>query len=86
MTDTSELQKLCKDNNIIFIEDSAQSLGSSLNGQNAGTIGDASVFSFNSNKVIVRVNGGGVVMTDDEELAKRVKMIPDTVKIKTLVH
>ena len=75
MTDTSELQKLCKDNNIIFIEDSAQSLGSSLNGQNAGTIGDASVFSFNSNKVIAGVNGGGVVMTDDEELAKRVKMI-----------
>jgi len=75
MTDTSELQKLCKDNNIIFIEDSAQSLGSSLNGQNAGTIGDASVFSFNSNKVIAGVNGGGVVMTDDEDLAKRVKMI-----------
>jgi len=75
MTDTSELQKLCKQHNIIFIEDSAQSLGSSLNGQTAGTIGDTSVFSFNSNKVIAGVNGGGVVMTDDDELAKRVKMI-----------
>ncbi len=75
MTDTSELQKLCKKHNIIFIEDSAQSLGSSLNGQTAGTIGDTSVFSFNSNKVIAGINGGGVVMTDDENIANRVKMI-----------
>ena len=40
----------------------------------AGTIGDTSVFSFNSNKVYCqRVNGGGVVMTDDEELAQAYK-------------
>ena len=75
MSDTSELEKFCKEKKIIFIEDSAQSLGSSLNGQKAGTIGDTSVFSFNSNKVIAGVNGGGVVMTDDEKLAKRIKMI-----------
>ena len=75
MSDTTELQNYCKENGIVFIEDSAQSLGSSLNGVLAGTIGDASVFSFNSNKVIAGINGGGVVMTDDEELAKRVKMI-----------
>lgn len=75
MSDTTELQNYCKENGIVFIEDSAQSLGSSLNGVRAGTIGDASVFSFNSNKVIAGINGGGVVITDDEELAKRVKMI-----------
>ena len=75
MSDTTELQNYCKENNILFIEDSAQSLGSSLNSVRAGTIGDVSVFSFNSNKVIAGVNGGGVVMTDDEEFANRVKMI-----------
>ena len=75
MSDTAELQNYCKEKNIVFIEDSAQSLGSSLNGVRAGTIGDVSVFSFNSNKVIAGVNGGGVVMTDDEEFAKHIKMI-----------
>jgi dTDP-4-amino-4,6-dideoxygalactose transaminase len=75
MSDTTELQQFCKDRNILFIEDAAQSLGSSLHGVRAGTIGDCSVYSFNSNKVIAGINGGGVVLTDDEEIARRVKVI-----------
>lgn len=75
MSDTTELQLFCRENNILFIEDSAQSLGSSINGVQAGTIGDCSVYSFNSNKVIAGINGGGVVLTDNEDIAKRVKMI-----------
>jgi len=75
MSDTSEIQKFCRERNILFIEDAAQSLGSSLHGIKAGTIGDCSVYSFNSNKVIAGINGGGVVLTDDEDIAKRVKMI-----------
>lgn len=75
MSDTTELQQFCKDRNILFIEDAAQSLGSSLHGVRAGTIGDCSVYSFNSNKVIAGIKGGGVVLTDDEEIARRVKVI-----------
>lgn len=73
--DTTVLQEFCKQHNILFIEDAAQALGSSLNGVRAGTIGDCSVFSFNSNKVIAGINGGGVVLTDDDAIAKRLKMI-----------
>jgi dTDP-4-amino-4,6-dideoxygalactose transaminase len=75
MTDTTEIAQFCKDKDILFIEDAAQSLGSSLHGIKAGTIGDCSVYSFNSNKVIAGINGGGVVLTDDEDIARRVKMI-----------
>jgi dTDP-4-amino-4,6-dideoxygalactose transaminase len=75
MSDTTELQQFCKDKNILFIEDAAQSLGSSLHGVQAGTIGDCSVYSFNSNKVIAGINGGGVVLTDNEDIAHCVKMI-----------
>ena len=75
MSDTTELQKFCKEKGILFIEDAAQSLGSSLQGVNAGSIGDCSIYSFNSNKVISGVNGGGVFLTDYEFIAKRVKMI-----------
>jgi len=75
MTDTTEIEEFCKEKNILFIEDAAQSLGSSLNGVRAGTIGVTSVYSFNSNKVISGINGGGVVLTDDENIANRVKKI-----------
>tara|TARA_B110000977_G_C11046133_1_gene480604 strand:+ start:358 stop:1437 length:1080 start_codon:yes stop_codon:yes gene_type:complete len=83
MDDTSALQAFCKERNILFIEDAAQALGSSLNGVRAGTIGDCSVFSFNSNKVISGINGGGVVLTDDADIAKRLKMIRRHGKDKT---
>lgn len=83
MTDTSALQAFCKERNILFIEDAAQALGSSLDGVRAGTIGDCSIFSFNSNKVIAGINGGGVVLTDDDAIAKLVKMIRRHGKDKT---
>ena len=75
MTDTAEIQKFCKEKNIVFIEDAAQSIGASLNGVKAGTIGDCSVYSFNSNKVIAGINGGGMFLTDNEEQAKLYKKI-----------
>ena len=75
MVDTTEIQEFCKEKNIIFIEDASQSLGSSLNGIKAGTIGDCSVYSFNSNKVVAGINGGGVLLTDNEKQAKLVQKI-----------
>lgn len=75
MTDTQDIQNFCKEKNILFIEDSSQGLGSSLNSVRAGTIGDISVFSFNTNKVIAGINGGGVILTDNDEIARRLKMI-----------
>lgn len=75
MVDVSHILEYCKDNNIIFIEDAAQSLGSSLNGISAGSIGDISSFSFNNNKVIAGISGGGIVLTDDENVASYIKKI-----------
>jgi len=83
MTDTGEIKSFCKERGILFVEDAAQSLGSSLNGVRAGTIGDTSVFSFNSNKVIAGINGGGVVLTDDDNIATLVKQIRRHGKDKT---
>jgi UDP-2-acetamido-2-deoxy-ribo-hexuluronate aminotransferase len=75
MSDTTEIENFCKENNIVFIEDSAQSLGSSYDGRKAGTIGDCSSYSFNGNKVIAGISGGGMWMTDDEERANFVRKI-----------
>ena len=75
MTDTSDIISWCNNHGIRFIEDSAQSLGSSLHGQKAGSIGDCSSFSFNGNKVIAGISGGGMFMTDNKEHADYVKRV-----------
>ncbi len=70
MSDTKEILEFCKEKNIAFIEDAAQSLGASLNGVKAGSIGDISTLSFNANKVIAGIAGGGAILTDDEDKAE----------------
>ena len=75
MTETKEIEAWCKKNNIVFIEDAAQSLGSILNSRPAGSIGDISSFSFNHNKVISGVSGGGIVLTDNKEHSDMVRKL-----------
>jgi len=75
MSDMTAIKDFCKEKNIVLIEDAAQSLGSSLNGVKAGTIGDCSSFSFNTNKVVAGINGGGVFLTDDRAQADLIRKI-----------
>jgi dTDP-4-amino-4,6-dideoxygalactose transaminase len=70
MSETKEILDFCKEKNIAFIEDAAQSLGASLNDVKAGSIGDVSCLSFNANKVVAGIAGGGAVLTDDEDKAE----------------
>jgi dTDP-4-amino-4,6-dideoxygalactose transaminase len=69
VTDVTEILAFCKERNIAFIEDACQALGSSYKGQKAGTFGDISTLSFNANKVVAGIAGGGMVMTDNKEHA-----------------
>jgi aminotransferase len=48
------------------IEDSANSISSSYKGKMCGTLGDAGVFSFDSMKILVMIDGGVLVMKDPE--------------------
>jgi len=75
MSDTREIEEWCISNGIRFIEDSAQALGSSLADRKAGTIGECSSYSFNGNKVIAGISGGGMFMTDNKEHADYVKRV-----------
>ncbi|MBI9041561.1 aminotransferase class I/II-fold pyridoxal phosphate-dependent enzyme [Lutibacter sp.] len=50
--------------NIPVIEDSAEALGSKVNGQQCGTFGDLGIFSFNGNKIITTSGGGALVCND----------------------
>lgn len=75
-----EIAEICSDWGITLIEDAAESLGSFANGQHTGTFGLMGTMSFNGNKVIT-TGGGGMIITDDPEIAKRAKHITTTAKI-----
>ena len=75
MSDTKEIIDFCKEKNIAFIEDAAQSIGSSLNEVKAGSIGDVSTLSFNANKVVAGIAGGGAILTDDKDKAELFKKL-----------
>ena len=69
MSGTKDIRDFCKENSIVFIEDACQALGSSLHGNMAGSIGDISTLSFNANKQVSGIAGGGAVLTDNKQEA-----------------
>ncbi len=75
-----EIAEICKEWNISLIEDAAESLGSFVDGEHTGSIGKMGVFSFNGNKTITS-GGGGAIITNDEELAKRAKHLTTQAKV-----
>ncbi len=60
--DIEKIFKICKEKNLILIEDLAHSIGTIYsNGQEAGTVGDFAIFSFGQDKAVDSVSGGAVV-------------------------
>lgn len=75
-----EIKEICYEYNITLIEDAAESLGSYFKGQHTGTFGKFGILSFNGNKIIT-CGGGGMILTDNEALAKKAKHITTTAKV-----
>jgi len=75
-----EIVEICNKWNISVVEDSAESLGTTYKNKHTGTFGRFGIFSFNGNKIITS-GGGGVIVTDNEELAKKAKHLTTTAKI-----
>lgn len=69
-SDMDAIMALCDARGIPVIEDAAHSLGTTWKGQNIGTIGKIGCFSFQSYK-LVNAGEGGILITDDPELAAR---------------
>lgn len=79
-----ELVPLCEERNIVVVEDACESLGTvytmgTYDGRHTGTIGKLGCLSFNGNKIIT-TGGGGMILTNDEELAEKARYLTTQAK------
>lgn len=70
--DMDRIVKVCREHNVVLIEDAAESLGSFFRGRHTGTFGDFGIFSFNGNKIIT-TSGGGMLVSESQERIAKVK-------------
>lgn len=71
---------IARDFRLALVEDAAESLGTTYHGRHTGTFGVMGTLSFNGNKTIT-TGGGGAVLFNDLELAKRAKHLTTTAKV-----
>ena len=69
-----EIKQFCDSNNILLIEDAAQSLGCFINNRHFGTFGTFGIFSLSTPKII-STGQGGFIVTDNDLLAKKIRMM-----------
>lgn len=72
--DYAAILALSEEFGIPVLADAAESLGASFGGRPAGSFGRASALSFNGNKIMT-TSGGGMLLTDDEPLARRTRYL-----------
>ena len=71
MANMNEISKIANENSIDLIEDAAQSIGSDINGLTAGSFGKMGCFSFFPTKNLGAYGDGGLITTNDDQIAKK---------------
>jgi len=71
----SAILELAREHKLAVIEDAAQSLGSEYKGKPVGSYGEFGIFSFFPSKNLGGFGDGGIVVTDDDELAARARSL-----------
>ena len=72
-----KIKKICKKYKLMLFEDSAQGLGSKYKGKSAGTFGLFGTISFYPAKLLGCFGDGGVLMTNNKNLAKKIEQLRD---------
>lgn len=84
--DMSALVDIAHTHHVPLIEDAAQAHGATWHGQLAGTLADAACFSFYPGKNLGAYGDAGAVVTDNEELARTVRMLRNHGRTAKYVH
>lgn len=81
MGQVEKIVEICRQNDLLLLEDCAQAAGASLHGRMAGSFGDMSIFSFQINKNITG-GEGGAVLTANRRLYEKARAMHDTGYLK----
>jgi len=77
MADMDPITDIAEKHNLFVIEDAAQSISSTYKGRKAGSIGTCGAFSFYPTKNLSGIGDGGMVVTNNEKLAVKMKVMRD---------
>jgi len=84
--DMSKINAIAKRYNLFVIEDAAQAHGAKYNNQKVGTFGEIACFSFYPGKNLGAYGDAGAIVTDNEELAKKCRMLSNHGRIEKYNH
>ena len=84
--DIDSIIELVKGREIWIIEDAAQAHGALYKGRRAGSMGHLGCFSFYPSKNLGAYGDGGAIVTNDDEIAKKLRMLRDHGQIKKYFH
>ncbi len=72
-----KLMAIAQKHNLIVIEDAAQALGATFDGEKGGSLGSAGCFSFYPAKLLGAAGDGGLVCTNEEDFAEKIRLLRD---------
>lgn len=84
--DMSAIRSIAGSHGLRIIEDACQAHGATYRGKRAGSLGDAAAFSFYPSKNLGAFGDGGIVVTDDAELAERIRLLRNVGSNKKYHH
>jgi dTDP-4-amino-4,6-dideoxygalactose transaminase len=84
--DIDPLAQLCASRSIALIEDACQAHGARYKGRRAGSLGRIAAFSFYPSKNLGAFGDGGGLTTDDEDLAKRIRVLRNLGQSRKYTH
>lgn len=84
--EAGRIREIADRRGLLFIEDAAQAHGAAIDGRRVGSFGDAACFSFYPGKNLGGIGDGGAVTTDDDGIARMVRMIANYGSEEKYVH
>jgi len=82
MCDMDPIMKIAKEHKLYVLEDCAHAVGSKYKGRPAGSIGDVGCFSFHSLKNITTLGEGGMITTNNDDLAEKLQRM----RVMSITH
>lgn len=82
----NKIKKIAKENSLFVIEDAAQAHGAKYKNKMVGSLADAACFSFYPSKNLTVCGDGGIVVSNNSKLIKKIKMLRDHGRTSKYVH